>query len=293
MTLAPPAPSGVLTPGNRVPDSFWAQVLIDIGAPVNATNIASLRKWASTENTTATWNPLGDTTNRLHAPSTIFNSAGVKNYQSSAAGAAATAAEMQAIAGTVVGSLRQSVPWQQWTKTQADQIAHWGSHGFANDILGIHPAQAAGTGSNTPVSTSTGQTACINSLAEYGTSHPSVVPGTQFLGWFFQPCILKRAGLMILGTGLIIFGLKQLGVKGPANQVIQARDKVFVGSGTRAPNASPKFTSDVKVEKPSPTPVAEPVPSTPPPSTPTPKIRTTTPSGRPHKPRDLGKVLAP
>ncbi|MCU1492192.1 MAG: hypothetical protein JWM85_3597 [Acidimicrobiaceae bacterium] len=212
----------------------------------------------------------------------------MKNYQTASAGAAATAAEMQAITPTVVGALQSNTPWTSWTTTQSTQISKWGTHAFANLISGKNPPQPAGTGSNAPAPVSSSGTACINSLAEYSTANPNPIPGSQFLGWFFQPCIMKRAGLILLGTGLIIFGLKQLGAKGPANAVQEAGHKVFVGSGTRAPNLTPKFTSDQKPEAPAPKPVAE-APSEPPPALP--PVSRSRPS-RPRKPREIGKVLA-
>lgn len=279
--------------GNQVPDSFWAQVLTDLNAPVTPTNIASLKKWSTFENTIAAWNPLASEQNIIPnsvASTGIPGAPAVQNYNSQSAGAAETAAEMQRITPSVVTALQGNQSWTSWGPTQAAQIAHWGTHGFANLITGGGTDTGTGSGATLTAANSSGvpanSVACINTLAEYGTQHPSIIPTAQFFGWFFQPCILKRAGLMILGTGLIIFGLKQLGVRGPANQVIQARDKVFVGSGVQAPNL-PKFKADVPVDKPSPKTVAEQAPAAP-----SPKIRSTTPSGRPAKPREIGKVIS-
>jgi hypothetical protein len=72
----------------------WATALLQaVHAPTCANNLVSLVTWQTAENTSAGWNPLATT---QPAPGTTdFNSVGVRNYPSSAAGIAATVATLQ------------------------------------------------------------------------------------------------------------------------------------------------------------------------------------------------------
>ena len=82
----------------------WATALLRaVDAPVCGNNLVSLVTWQTAENTTAAWNPLATT---QPAPGTTdYNSVGVKNYPSSAAGIAATVATLRG------GYLTQGYGW--------------------------------------------------------------------------------------------------------------------------------------------------------------------------------------
>lgn len=85
-----PATSG---PGEETREQWATALLQAVDAPVCGNNLVSLVTWQTAENTTAAWNPLATTQS---APGTTdYNSVGVKNYPSSAAGIAATVATLR------------------------------------------------------------------------------------------------------------------------------------------------------------------------------------------------------
>jgi len=87
-----PVPATV-GPGEQTREQWATALLQAIDAPVCGNNLVSLVTWQTAENTTAVWNPLATT---QPAPGTTdYNSVGVKNYPSSAAGIAATVATLR------------------------------------------------------------------------------------------------------------------------------------------------------------------------------------------------------
>ena len=85
-----PATSG---PGKETREQWATALLQAVDAPVCGNNLVTLVTWQTAENTTAAWNPLATT---QPAPGTTdYNSVGVKNYPSSAAGIAATVATLR------------------------------------------------------------------------------------------------------------------------------------------------------------------------------------------------------
>ena len=85
-----PAAAG---PGEQTREQWATELLRAVGAPVCSNNLVSLVTWQTAENTTAAWNPLATT--QPAAGTTDFNSVGVKNYPSPAAGIAATVATLR------------------------------------------------------------------------------------------------------------------------------------------------------------------------------------------------------
>jgi hypothetical protein len=80
-------------PGEQTREQWATALLRAVDAPVCGNNLVSLVTWQTAENTTAAWNPLATT---QPAPGTTdYNSVGVKNYPSSAAGIAATVATLR------------------------------------------------------------------------------------------------------------------------------------------------------------------------------------------------------
>lgn len=97
--------------GNGRDDSFYAEVLRGIGAPVNDLNLSVLRAWQRAEGGTSSWNPFNTTMPAKGATRYGSNSAGVKNYTSREQGIDATVRTIkQGYYRNVVAALKQSNP---------------------------------------------------------------------------------------------------------------------------------------------------------------------------------------
>lgn len=117
-----------------VPNSFMANVLTRIRAPVTPNAVRNLQTWERYEGGNAEWNPL-NTTDR-HPASTDYNSAHVQNYPTAAEGELATAQTlMNGRYSAILVKLRTGAPLAAWNEPSVlEQIATWGSVGFANYI---------------------------------------------------------------------------------------------------------------------------------------------------------------
>lgn len=116
---------------------FWAeQFLLELAAPVNNHTVYAILAWLEGENTKARNNPLA-TTRSGHA-GTAFNSAGVKNYPTFAAGMAAT---VETIELKPYSALRTEI----YRGASAHRIAHeitaspWGTQHVPLDAILAKP----------------------------------------------------------------------------------------------------------------------------------------------------------
>ena len=143
---------------------FWSQVLQTLGAPATPLNVGELASWSSKEGTSAAWNPLA--TEKGEPGSWQFNSAGVQNYPTEAAGVAATAATLEGgYYSPIVADLRASVPFgpetQQafydWSRGPNATAGGYGSPGnspgYTSPALGGSPSSAP-SGSGVSVTSS-------------------------------------------------------------------------------------------------------------------------------------------
>lgn len=186
--------------------SFGAALLRAIGAPVTAANERRLSAWAQEEGTSARFNPFATT--KAGPPGTSsFNSVGVKNYPSAAAGVAATAATLlQPNMSVIVSALRNP------NETDAQFAAALGSSPWSGGgasghtaygnaiarILNVGPSQA-------PL----GQT--IVTTADITSTSSSTSGGCVFKAPKLGPvggfCVDKIVGgLAIAGGALLIIG---------------------------------------------------------------------------------------
>lgn len=141
-----------------------SSLLAKLKAPVSSTNVAFLDQWHNFEGSNAKNNPLNTTQPGKGA--TLFNSAGVKNYPTPAAGLTATYATLtNGYYPDVVSGLRSGNPYAYnltshqvtdslGTETVkagsiATEVSTWGSTNFAK-LLGNSDLGTAGVNAITP-----------------------------------------------------------------------------------------------------------------------------------------------
>jgi hypothetical protein len=184
------APIAPTTSPTSVP-TWIAGVLNGIGAPINATNVQALKLWAGAEGTAAQYNPLATT--EPYNGASNFNSVGVKNYPSEAAGTSATVATLnQSNMSGIKSALVSGAPLS--SIVAAINASPWGSH--------IGPGTQPSNGS---LATSGGTNATLTSAT--GTAGCNASKGIGGLGiTIVSGCQLKalKGGLLALGGGLLL-----------------------------------------------------------------------------------------
>src|SRR5690348_1435278 len=124
---------------------FWYRdVLAGLDAPDTAKNELFLNVWQTYEQSGAQNNPLNTT--EPWAGATTFNSAGVKNYPTTTAGANATAATLEnGRYPDIVAALRSGDPFTyNDPQAVADQVTTWGTPSFASWYLKSGPTAQTG-----------------------------------------------------------------------------------------------------------------------------------------------------
>ena len=79
----------------KAKDTYYAQVLSGIGAPVTQANLNALKAWQQAEGSTARWNAFNTTQPSRTTGTTNYNSIGVKNYPTQNTGIDATVATLK------------------------------------------------------------------------------------------------------------------------------------------------------------------------------------------------------
>jgi hypothetical protein len=79
----------------KTQDTYYAQVLSGIGAPVTQANLNALKAWQQAEGSTARWNAFNTTQPSRTTGTTNYNSIGVKNYPTQKTGVDATVATLK------------------------------------------------------------------------------------------------------------------------------------------------------------------------------------------------------
>jgi hypothetical protein len=74
----------------KTQDTYYAQVLSGIGAPVTQANLNALKAWQQAEGSTARWNAFNTTQPSKTTGTSNYNSVGVKNYPTQKTGVDAT-----------------------------------------------------------------------------------------------------------------------------------------------------------------------------------------------------------
>lgn len=143
------------SPGTADLETFFGIMLSDlsVASEFHADEVSFFVAWQHYENTPAKNNPLADEQDRLNTAGAVRGIPGapnVWNYPSPETGAANTAAELEAIAPTLVTYLRvdDMVHAQTDPKVWAE-IRTWGTTGFAdalqneaqNSVIGTGPGQ--------------------------------------------------------------------------------------------------------------------------------------------------------
>lgn len=147
------------SPGTPDLNTFFTLTCEALGGPASPYTIGFFEEWAQGENTNARNNPLADEQDRLHTPGAVQDTPGTKawSYPDMQSGAANTAAELSAIAPTIVAAVRaDNLQTQVDSAALADialEIQTWGTNDFANTLLETyaqaHPLEQAGQGVNT------------------------------------------------------------------------------------------------------------------------------------------------
>jgi hypothetical protein len=263
MPVAPVGQASLATP-----DAFWAQVLVDMGAPITQSNIEALRAWSEHEGGGGNWNPLNTT--RPEPGSTFFNhlssGTGVQNYPSAAVGAKATADSINnGLYPSIVAAFKSGNAFGALVSGGKGpigaQLRKW-SGGAYNNVYasaGNYTSPTLG-GQSTTAGASSGKAGSFGGAsagpASSSTPDPSLtavgcqtlgasitaaskvavvggIPGEAqiagFFGWITQSCVQKRLLFQGVGLLLILYGFKFMGHSEPL-KIVTAPVKA-VGKG--------------------------------------------------------------
>ena len=208
-------------------DSFFTQVLIDAGLPVNATNIAVLKAQTQGEGSQAKYNPL-DLEVGTPAGGSLYNPQGVTNFGSIQQGIQATAkvlkqGNMRAFYNALAGNTgtsttvdpvkgaaiaKQGLGFSDWLGGGAGSAANqaYGTH-VAN-LVGLQNVNAQNLGPNAiqqlamgPLGTAAQDVQTVLTPAEELAKFVAQINTVSF--WI-------RVGLILLGAALVLAGLKAM-----------------------------------------------------------------------------------
>ena len=148
--------------------SGWENaVLAAINAPISTANVAFLDAWQNAEGGSAAYNPL----NTTQGPgASLYNSAGVWNFESAAQGAQQTAATLlNGYYPNIIAALRSGNPSSYYGQI-AGELDTWGT---GSGFIGI-------TGSTSSIASGVAATA-----KEWpkGTQIAVIIPAVLGLGW--------------------------------------------------------------------------------------------------------------
>jgi hypothetical protein len=195
---------------------FADAVLRGIGAPLTAANELLIASWAAAEGTKARYNPLATT--QPYAGATNFNSAGVKNYPSFAAGVAATVQTLKNGRYPFIVQSLQSNNAVAITQTREGraEISVWGTSwgNLTSIFLGRGAGEAAR--SNWLADAVGGVTGAIGDAAG-AVASPFAAVG-DVIGKLLSPDFWLRVLEMLAGGVLVLLGLyllaKEIGLEG-------------------------------------------------------------------------------
>jgi hypothetical protein len=113
--------------GNVEPQ-FYNEMLRHINAPIDEVNVKACIAWQAAEGGTASWNPFNTT--QPAAGSTLYNSAGVRNYPSEVTGINATVETLlNGRYTTIIEAFRRGS--SGLAVCEAVDGSAWGTHGAA------------------------------------------------------------------------------------------------------------------------------------------------------------------
>jgi len=202
-------------------DSFFTQVLIDDGLPVNATNIAVLKAQTQKEGSSAAYNPLD-----LEYGGAKYNPQGVTNFTSIADGIAATA---KVLKQKNMAPFFNALAANTGTSTKVDPMA---GAAIARNGLGLSDwlGGSPGSSANQAYGTSVANLVSLNAdhsggpnaiqqlaMGPLGTAAQDVqnvlTPAeelAQFVAQINTVSFWIRIGLILLGAALVLAGIKAL-----------------------------------------------------------------------------------
>lgn len=180
-------------------------LLSTIGAPHSQANYDTIARWSAKEGTSARYNYLATTLNQ--PGSTNFNSVGVKNYSTPAAGGTAAGQTLLAagLYPNILTMFRTSTPSPQWSAGARYDLDTW-AHGpsgvhngtYSHFLGGAVPAAPGGTGQK--VTTVDGAPSDPFGLGALGASIGTDVSKVLF---FVGGGLLMLSGLLILTLVLV------------------------------------------------------------------------------------------
>lgn len=200
------------------PDTWQAQLLNAIGAPVTAVNATFLSLWAQAEGGSARNNPLNTT--QPASGATNYNSVGVKNYPDQATGVAALATTLKN--GRYSGVLSALQRQDSTAAARAVVASPWGTGPQLLALVGDSQGNAVPQGITGGAATGVVQTATsgVKTIGDLvgalGSSHT----------WF-------RVVEVIGGLGAIVFGVVLLN-KGSVIGATKAVGKAVPGAAASA-----------------------------------------------------------
>lgn len=134
---APTSSSGGVTPSNATEKAFWTAVLKSLGAPANDANIKSLTAWRQKESpwnaqgpdgAQYTNNPLNTTLSTSNVVGSV-NSVGVKRYNTTTAGVAATVQTLLGGYPQIVARLKSGQGLCGWS---SGEFSTWSGGGYSS-----------------------------------------------------------------------------------------------------------------------------------------------------------------
>lgn len=190
------------------PDTFWRDVLKQLGAPATKANIDSLKGWAAVEGTKAAYNPLATTLDEPGA--TQFNSVGVRNYPTPAIGAKATADTLKKGYPSIVASFRSGSGLQHLTSGLVNDLGKWVDGHSPADSKGIGYAQVVSQRANDPGASPAGfwhDPVISGTVDAAQTAADAALAVPRFLAKLTDPSYILRGLQIIAGAVLVLVGI--------------------------------------------------------------------------------------
>jgi hypothetical protein len=202
-------------------DSFFTQVLIDDGLPVNATNIAVLKAQTQQEGSSAAYNPLD-----LEVGGAKYNPQGVTNFTSIQDGITATAKVLKqgnmrafynALAGNTGTSTKVDPVVGASIATKGLGLSDWlggGAGSAANQGYGSHVANLVSLNADHSGGPNLIQQVAMGPLGTAAQDVQNVLtPEEQLANFLTEVNTVSfwiRIGLILLGAALVLAGIKAL-----------------------------------------------------------------------------------
>lgn len=159
--------------------NWQAQILHGLGKPVTAENVKFLNAWAQAEGGNASNNPFNTTQNAPGAVSN-YNSVGVKNYSSPAAGLAATIQTLQnGRYGAILNAMAKGN--SAMADAAAEATTPWGTGSLIEKVLG--GPVTGGTPTTSVPSGATNAQALAGAVLNGQVGAPSADPAQSFISY--------------------------------------------------------------------------------------------------------------